>query len=463
MEEGTSLETVEEVVPLQGSEDIPRTEEQPIVGIDVNALEEDRETNGIEENQEIVEDIANGEESTLTDGVNATEAVEEAPVLTDETVEEIPVLQEQAAANEVEASQEAVVDKEPVVEEDAMSILERTNEMILNSILEAEEEDSPEEGNIPIAEDNENMDEEQGTHSAMPIPETTPVLDTSFEETEPVQEDELVSVTPLKDTRIDSTDESSKEENIPIFQEEMELPIIASEEAKNESETASENEEPKVETESPVNNEKVEENVTEEEPKEEVRPILEDEETVILPVLTEEDITNYKKADEIVVKPLFEEEQDELNVGILSDEETYAEVENDEARAKQEETLPVLDLDETQVEESTADVGTLEESESILNGDVTTPERSFSPTLGAEEKIEVGPTEVSVTPTFDFKPFMHLNNMHMESEEGPVAVEASEMTGTYISEPTQTKFCNNCGIMLTGDSSICPSCGEPID
>ena len=34
---------------------------------------------------------------------------------------------------------------------------------------------------------------------------------------------------------------------------------------------------------------------------------------------------------------------------------------------------------------------------------------------------------------------------------------------TYISEPTPTKFCSNCGVVLTDDSSICPSCGEPVD
>ena len=34
---------------------------------------------------------------------------------------------------------------------------------------------------------------------------------------------------------------------------------------------------------------------------------------------------------------------------------------------------------------------------------------------------------------------------------------------TYIADPLPTKFCDNCGTILTDDSSICPSCGEPID
>ena len=46
----------------------------------------------------------------------------------------------------------------------------------------------------------------------------------------------------------------------------------------------------------------------------------------------------------------------------------------------------------------------------------------------------------------------------------PTKVEVSEdMVKVVIAGSTPTKFCDNCGIMLTDNSSICPSCGEPID
>ena len=41
--------------------------------------------------------------------------------------------------------------------------------------------------------------------------------------------------------------------------------------------------------------------------------------------------------------------------------------------------------------------------------------------------------------------------------------ELLKKAASYVDDPVPTKFCDNCGTILTGDSSICPSCGEPID
>ena len=59
------------------------------------------------------------------------------------------------------------------------------------------------------------------------------------------------------------------------------------------------------------------------------------------------------------------------------------------------------------------------------------------------------PTEESEVPNFGFA--------------SDATTIPEEKVPTYISEPTPTKFCSNCGVVLTDDSSICPSCGEPID
>ncbi len=48
----------------------------------------------------------------------------------------------------------------------------------------------------------------------------------------------------------------------------------------------------------------------------------------------------------------------------------------------------------------------------------------------------------------------------------PTKVEitpSEETQKIIISEKSPTRFCDNCGIMLTEYTSICPSCGEPID
>ena len=38
-----------------------------------------------------------------------------------------------------------------------------------------------------------------------------------------------------------------------------------------------------------------------------------------------------------------------------------------------------------------------------------------------------------------------------------------EALKVYIAENGDTKFCDSCGIMIAEGTSICPSCGNPID
>ena len=77
-----------------------------------------------------------------------------------------------------------------------------------------------------------------------------------------------------------------------------------------------------------------------------------------------------------------------------------------------------------------------------------------------EEKAPVSEPEFEFpkieSPVFD-------NN---QAQVIPTKVETTiqeEIQKVLIAEPSPTKFCDNCGIMLTEYTSICPSCGEPID
>ena len=54
-------------------------------------------------------------------------------------------------------------------------------------------------------------------------------------------------------------------------------------------------------------------------------------------------------------------------------------------------------------------------------------------------------------------------NKKLSEYDNMFDIPKKEETSTYISEPTKTRFCPNCGMMLTDDSSVCPSCGEPVD
>jgi RNA polymerase subunit RPABC4/transcription elongation factor Spt4 len=38
-----------------------------------------------------------------------------------------------------------------------------------------------------------------------------------------------------------------------------------------------------------------------------------------------------------------------------------------------------------------------------------------------------------------------------------------EITQVLIAQNGDTKFCDSCGMMITEETSICPSCGNPID
>ena len=83
------------------------------------------------------------------------------------------------------------------------------------------------------------------------------------------------------------------------------------------------------------------------------------------------------------------------------------------------------------------------------------------------ETPETDKNEHAIETGFEFpkidKPVFD-NNTQMQIT--PTKVETTiqeEIQKVLIAEPSPTKFCDNCGIMLTEYTSICPSCGEPID
>ena len=63
--------------------------------------------------------------------------------------------------------------------------------------------------------------------------------------------------------------------------------------------------------------------------------------------------------------------------------------------------------------------------------------------------------------SFDESPIMEEKSY----EETPTKVELDEIEELTYQKAgeSNTRFCNNCGMMITDDTSICPSCGEPLD
>lgn len=189
------------------------------------------------------------------------------------------------------------------------------------------------------------------------------------------------------------------------------------------------------------------------------------------PIASEE-----QEPEESEIKPIIEEEEPTLNLGEnqpveQSEEQTREESPVEETKEEAEENVVVIET--TQQDIQPEDDNTEEEPVIVLENNLPTEEAEEQPVVEQEEANvseesnaeEQQNIEDVVAPEFDFQAFMTPQPEETDDPnvESPTVVEAQLDTATYISEPTTTKFCSNCGVMLTDDSSICPSCGEPID
>lgn len=225
-------------------------------------------------------------------------------------------------------------------------------------------------------------------------------------------------------------------------------------------------------------------------------PIIENTEEEIIPIISEEDnslsittqeenVTPEENEDNDNgedIRPIIEEEEQTLNLGFDSNDEQ--ELATDEQTFDEESMLPTVEeeiINNQEVnEEESEENSENEEGTIVLSNEIPYEEPTFEMPVFNQSEDEAQPdTEISEetpvdeteeneeqedisVPEFDFQTFM-MPTLNQDIQEGPVTVEPNTETATYIADPTPTKFCGNCGVMLTDDSSICPSCGEPID
>lgn len=225
-------------------------------------------------------------------------------------------------------------------------------------------------------------------------------------------------------------------------------------------------------------------------------PIIENTEEEIIPIISEEDnslsittqeenVTPEENEDNDNgedIRPIIEEEEQTLNLGFDSNDEQ--ELATDEQTFDEESMLPTVEeeiINNQEVnEEESEENSENEEGTIVLSNEIPYEEPTFEMPVFNQSEDEAQPdTEISEetpvdeteeneeqedisVPEFDFQTFM-IPTLNQDIQEGPVTVEPNTETATYIADPTPTKFCGNCGVMLTDDSSICPSCGEPID
>lgn len=225
-------------------------------------------------------------------------------------------------------------------------------------------------------------------------------------------------------------------------------------------------------------------------------PIIENTEEEIIPIISEEDnslsittheenVTPEENEDNDNgedIRPIIEEEEQTLNLGFDSNDEQ--ELATDEQTFDEESMLPTVEEEiinnQEANEEESEENSENEEGTIVLSNEIPYEEPTFEMPVFNQSEDEAQPdTEISEetpvdeteeneeqedisVPEFDFQTFM-MPTLNQDIQEGPVTVEPNTETATYIADPTPTKFCGNCGVMLTDDSSICPSCGEPID
>lgn len=512
--ENPNVSVPEEVEQPVGQTEVPA--EQPVVENIVEEAPEALETEQLVEEPQVMEQV---EPSTIE-----TEQVAEQEPVTEPSadVQDQPVETPQVAENPDVASENPPQPEEPgketVVESEEIEDIVPTETILPAEIVESQNNPieltptvTPVEEPVQVLELSNDDNMAIQTNDAPTVDNGGATLENETPESpvvEPVNEEpaleqvtlapstpEDVYNTPTEEPKPEETEEVEKPEVTPVIENNIVEPSI-----EESVENTIENEQPEVENQDSIKEPTAEETATEEsspvelnvespttneEPQtkeepssnEEESPVITEEPNPEIPVVEEktEEITeqvaepkpiieeesselnvqNSDAAEEPVEKPIIEEEKEELNLG--SSEEQTAPFKAEEVT--EEEPNPEIPIVEEEKEEQVSPEESEEQIE-ITSEEEQIPIISETEEQPAEEAEVQNPIQdISFptinSPTIETTPNEMINN-------GPTIVEAEE-EGTYISEPTPTKFCNNCGVMLTDDSSICPSCGEPID
>ena len=432
-------------------------------------------------NEQMIESDGSNLAPVADNGEMSLNGLEEQPVVSDSSQEVI------------ENTELPLENNEGVIQEEAITPIE---EVSINEIANQEEMTSPviedvQENVLPDVTDSNAESEPVVSADIVSLDESYDNAESDVEVNNDLEsEDDSSSELAIEENSESSSNTDNSDDNLSILDRtnEMILNFTNPEEAENEGTIAAEdyysndvNEENSGDEENSDIGVSDNNEIAQEE--QEIKPIIEDEETVILPTIDEEIVAN-QDGDEITqedVKPLIEEEKDDIYISSpekTDDSETNIENEEadeDGASEESEDKLPVIDLDISSQEDDV-----YQSEESNLSGVVPVGEESqvielSSDYVSDEEVPEEESQEETQEATavseeeevrdiapIDFQPFLNMNNLDAMADIDNNVSETEEV-GVYISDPTPTKFCNNCGIMLTDDSSICPSCGEPID
>lgn len=417
----TSIESPEEsedkklessVIPENSPEETPLTN-------DVNEIYGDQAS---ENGDDTIYEEINGDEIISGDEIAYVD--EDGNIITEEeSSEEVnPIVENTIESNEneiteINTSEENVT---PLVYEEESS--EETKESTEPIIPIAEEEINISSDDSEESSTNQPIIEEQEKDLVLaPEEEPSPEEESTSEEVKPIiEEDESDIVIP------DEENEDTAEIPIisPIISEEDEnIPLVSETTVSEKKEESSSN------AETPKEEKEAKENSSEDK---------QSEEKVVEEINSKEDIIDIKS----------------LQVGDDIPENKENEVTDD----NQEESITLNHISPDEDDSSNA-----ENDSATINpfADITPSAISLDiPADSKEEKV------VDKKPQ-DFNPLAHNFDYKEKLKEYANMFDRQPANNksekTYISEPTRTKFCNNCGIMLTDDSSICPSCGEPVD
>ena len=457
----TTLSTEQPIIANQELVEEPNIEQQPMENLQIEEVQPTIENSMIEE-PTYIENQGLLEEQVITENQQNIEAQ---PVIekTEDVSSSLDEVEETPINNDI---QESIVE----LEQQKNNVEVENPEINLENSQSAEISDNAistisEENNVinPITEEpNQEIQDIQSVENYIPpeIAESQNMAQISNEEEIETNKDIIELSNPSVTEEVQ--EEIAPKEEATILEKTNELILQSIAEEQESSEEVEEN-----------------------------KPLISEEPAFDLPVIlgnTLEDATNKeeeeKKQVDSVPTPLINEKPVELNIDTQTAKESEETVTHEETQTP---ILPIIteedivipsENEENKKEENKTNSSSNEETTSkeqptsIENEKVPTSEDIYKeeptnldvPNLKNEEQ-SISNEETIKQPAFDFQPFMKFNAQNMQEQyfDKPTVVESNEQYGTYISESTPTKFCNNCGVMLTDDSSICPSCGEPID
>lgn len=482
-------------------EEIPTLDEPAVAAVSENVMEIN---NGIDQVQEetfsditptdtiIPNEVAESQLETeqLLEAEQSGEAIVE--LSSEPLIEPAFVMPQESIMATTEPQEETIISVPPVKTVEPEVVVEQVENLpeaahVIEEVLPTESVEMPveeiptEEVEVPVENIEQTVNqiiEEQPAEMPAVIEEQVPTEveitpnaepEVTYQEevqVEPVQEivepSELPSEIVTEEQVVEQPIiESVTEEQMPTVEnsasEVTEEVVIPSEEQVSEIEMP-------VETENPILPEEADEiidtnavessELPEEVPEEKPTPIIVEDETVILPIIDVDTELPIGLSSEIPEEPeSTDEEQSEESTtdGPLLSPITTPDI-NITVPEEREETSDQIDESEETEEPTYTEEPEYQEEPIHIN-------QPIEPSINidvVEHKHEVDPSD------YIFPGEEKAKELEDKKMERPHLTERDGIV-TYISDPTPTRFCNNCGIMLTDDSSICPSCGEPID